>query len=74
MKILKLSENQINKLRVDTAVKFVTLAQLKTSPQIKGVFIWGVQLWALTINNKIVPVKPNKNSIFSVRFDELILN
>jgi hypothetical protein len=73
MKILKLSEKDISVLRVDTAVQFVTRTQLKTSPVIKGVFKWGVQAWALTINNKIVPVKTFKNSIFSVRFDELNL-
>jgi hypothetical protein len=73
MKILKLSEKDISVLRVDTAVRFVTRTQLKTSPVIRGVFRWGVQAWALTINNKIVPVKTFKNSIFSVRFDELNL-
>jgi hypothetical protein len=74
MKILELSENQISKLRVDTAVKFVTRTHLKTSPAIKGVFKWEEQAWALTINDKKVPVKPSKNSIFSVRFDELKMN
>ncbi|MGY8897608.1 MAG: hypothetical protein ACKVI8_06215 [Paraglaciecola sp.] len=71
MKILKLNEKEISELRVDTKIQFVTKAQLKTSPKIKGIFKWGVQAWALTINNKKVPVKPNKNSIFCVRFDEL---
>jgi hypothetical protein len=73
MKILNLSEKDISALRVDTAVQFATRTQLKRSPVIKGVFRWGVQAWALTINNKMVPVKTCKNSIFSVRFDELNL-
>jgi hypothetical protein len=73
MKILMLSEKEIIGLRFDTAVQFVTRTQLKTSPEIKGIFQWGVQAWALTINNKMVPVKTCKNSIFSVRFDELNL-
>jgi hypothetical protein len=55
-------------------VQFVTKAQLKKSPVIIGVFKWGVQAWALTTNNKKVPVKPSKNSIFSVRFDEIMLD
>jgi hypothetical protein len=74
MKILKLNEEQICELRIDTAIKFVTKSQLKTSPAINGVFKWGIQAWALTINNKKVPVKPSKNSIFSVRFDEIKLD
>jgi phosphotransferase system IIB component len=74
MKIIKLNEKEISRLRVDTAVQFVTKAKLKKSPVIIGVFKWGVQAWALTINNKKVPVKPSKNSIFSVRFDELKIN
>jgi hypothetical protein len=71
MKILKLSEQQIESLRIDTTIKYVTKAQVKTSPLIKGVFKWGVQAWAVTINDKKVPVKPNQKSIFSVRFEDL---
>jgi hypothetical protein len=71
MKILKLSERQIENMRIDTKIKYVTKAQVKTSPLIKGVFKWGVQAWAVTINDKKVPVKPNKISIFSVRFEDL---
>jgi hypothetical protein len=40
MKIIKLNEKEISKLRVDTAVQFVTKAQLKKSPVIIGVFKW----------------------------------
>jgi hypothetical protein len=72
MKILKLSEQQIESMRIDTKIKYVTKAQVKTSPLIKGVFKWGVQAWAVTINNKKVPVKPSQKSIFSVRFEDLM--
>jgi hypothetical protein len=72
MKILKLSEQQIESMRIDTKIKYVTKAQVKTSPLIKGVFKWGVQAWAVTINDKKVPVKPHKISIFSVRFEDLM--
>jgi hypothetical protein len=74
MKILKLSEQQIESLRIDTKIKYVTIAQVKTSPLIKGVFKWGVQACAVTINDKKVPVKPSQKSIFSVRFDELLVS
>ena len=61
MNVIKINEYQIEKLRIDTAIKFVTNTQLKTSPVIKGIFKWGVQVWALTINDKIVPVQRNEN-------------
>jgi hypothetical protein len=71
MKILKLSEQQIESMRIDTKIKYITKAQVKTSPLIKGVFKWGVQAWAVTVDDKKVPVKPNQSSIFSIRFEDL---
>ena len=33
--------------------------------------MWGGQAWAVTINDKKVPVKPGQKLIFSIRFEEL---
>jgi len=71
MKMLKLSQQQIESMRIDTAIKYVTKAQVKTCPLIKGVFRWGVRAWALTINDKKVPVKPSQKLICSVHFEDL---
>ena len=74
MKILKLNEQRMESMRIDTTIKYVTKAQIKTSSLIKGVLKWEAQACAVTINDKKVPVKPSQKSIFSVRFDELNAN
>jgi hypothetical protein len=67
MKILKLNEQQIESMRIDTKIKYVTRAQVKTSPLIKGVFKLGVQAWAVTINDKKVPIKPSQKSKINIQ-------
>jgi hypothetical protein len=71
-KILKLTDDQIDKLTIDREIKYVLKKGLESNKQIKGIFKWDVQAWAVTINDKKVPVKTSASSIFTVRYDEVV--
>jgi hypothetical protein len=71
MKILNLTDEQINKMRIDTDIQYVLKTGLKSNPGIKGIFKWGIQAWAVTVNDMKVPVKPSCKSMFSIRFDDI---
>lgn len=72
MKILSLTEDQIQKYRIDSQEKFILLRALRTHPKVKAIFRWCVQCWVLTTDNKKLPVKKNAKSPIVVRFEDVV--